>query len=99
MDLSRQPSSIHQQTRTRNPLGHPTHQKQNSVRDIVRSANTAQRTIRGLAQELRTIFAELLTLALQQGGIDISRANAIHADVMFAMIDCHGASEVHYPRL
>src|SRR5438477_6493556 len=63
--------------------------------DVFRSANTGQRAIGCFLHKRLSIFAELRALAMQHGCIDIAGADAVHTNLVAAMVDGHGACQIH----
>jgi hypothetical protein len=57
--------------------------------DVIRGADAPQGTIRGLFHELLPIRAELGAFAAQHGSIHVARANAVHANIVLAVVDRH----------
>ena len=86
-----QTSAIDDQRGSCNPTRHRTCQEQYGVRNIFRRADARERSVGRFAHKSFGVLPELLALAAQHGRIDVSGADAIHADVVLAVINRHGA--------
>ena len=89
------PSAVDDQGSASNPTGHRACKKQDGVSDIFGCAHSRQRAIGGFTHELLDVLAELGALAAQHRRVDIAGTDAIHTDVVLAVVDCHGAGQVH----
>src|SRR4029077_14719646 len=94
-----EPSSVDDQVRAGDPRCHPTCQEKYCIRHILRSAHASDGTVGRFAQEGYGFLAELFAFTLQHGSIDVAGADAIHADVVFAVVDGHGSGQVEIARL
>src|SRR5215469_4452269 len=89
-----QPSSVYDQMRAGDPRRHPTGQKKYRICHILRSADARDRTVGGFPQEGCRFLAELIAFAFQHRSIDVAGTDAIHADIVLAVVDSHGSGEV-----
>src|SRR5262249_26255841 len=72
---------------------------QRRPRDFVRTTHTMERPLSGLGEKTIARLAELPRFTAQHGRIGISRAEAVDADVLRAMVDRHGLGKQHHRSL
>src|SRR6185295_18458210 len=73
-----------------------TGQIQRGLRDLFRLAHPSQRPLCRIRQKFVVRLSQLLGLVAQHGSVGVAGANAVYANILRAVIDCHGLGQQDY---